>query len=705
MKIITALKTHSNRWRSILHKISSAAAGKKLRHGDALRQQGNLAGAVAAYHQAIWWNTNCFAAYYNLADTLTQQQCWEDAADAYCLAAELNPNFHHAFVGWIESLVKCNRWDETMEACLLTLERVSADSAAITAYIRLGDAYYKKSLFDRASNAYSEAVKLNPKAWHFQHKLGFSLLKQNRWDDAIPAFRRVLELKPDFCWSFDGLGDASSHLGQWEEAEAAYRRATELNPTFPWHPFKLGEVLIRQGKLAEAADTFQNCHKIKPDLTGLKERREEVDQLQRQWERLKEYCHNHGESQRHEGTSTCHDQRLRILLITAYPPYPPTGGAIRLFEEIKFFGSRHQLVVASFYFSESYQEIQTALAPYCELIYLLKLGEPATGRDSNLPEKVHQWSTKTMWRALQHLSGLNFDTVLFDFVFVSQYRELFKNSFTVLEEHNIESDILQQMLDTQQNSSDSNKSDTNNSRTDLETEARLLREYEDSVWPKFSLRTTVSEDDRQKLTSRCRAGETLIVNNGVNTGGMAPVEYSQNGKILFMGHMGYYPNVDAMSFFVAEILPILWQNDPTINLCIAGRHPTPSVREMDTNPRIEVIANPEDMRDVANHCCMTVVPLRMGGGTRLKILDSFSMALPVISTQVGCEGLSVTDGKHLLIRDDPEAFANAILHLRSDSELGDRLRINGRRLVKEQYGWPGIFAVYERELISRTGRP
>ncbi len=682
----------------IFQYISEAAARKNLRRGDTLRQQGNLEKAITAYHHAIWWDARCAAAYYNLAETLTQRQSWEDAADAFRLAFELNPDFTPAFLAWVEVLFSRRRWSKVIDACLLAIE---LNPRFFEAYDQLGDVYSKTNRMDQACDAYLKGIAIAPDAWHTHQKLGYTLLKQDQWETAESTFNHAIELKPDYCWSFDGLGDALVHQHRWNEAAAAYRRAVELNPDNPWHSFKQGDVLKHLGDWEQAAIAFQRCYELNPDLHGLKDRRDEVLKQQAQWSRLIDYCDSQHQLRNRSVSDNNHNVPLRILMITAYPPYPPTGGAIRLQAEIEYFGTRHRLVVASFYFSDSDEAIRQSLAPHCEFMCLLKLGARMANPEPHLPEKVRRWTTRDMWRAMQRLSELNFDIVLFDFVFVSQYRELFKESFTVLEEHNIESEILQQMLDAKSDNSGAGNTDTEKARSDLETETRMLREYEDSIWPGFSLRTTVSDEDRRRLTSRCRTGETLIVNNGVNTGGMTPVEHCQTGKILFMGHMGYYPNEDAMFFFVTEILPLLWQDDPTVNFCIAGRNPTTSVLAMTDDPRIEVIANPEDMRVVASHCCMTVVPLRMGSGTRLKILESLSMALPVVSTQLGCEGLSVTDGKHLLIRDEPEAFAKSILRIRAEPELSNHLRINGRRLVKEQYDWSGIFATYERKLMSR----
>jgi glycosyltransferase involved in cell wall biosynthesis len=164
--------------------------------------------------------------------------------------------------------------------------------------------------------------------------------------------------------------------------------------------------------------------------------------------------------------------------------------------------------------------------------------------------------------------------------------------------------------------------------------------------------------------------------------------------------MNYYPNTDGALHLIKSIMPHIWQKDPAVSLCIAGLNPPQVIRDLTTDPRIEVIANFEDMREVAQRCCLTLVPLRLGGGTRIKILDSFALGLPVISTSLGCEGLPVVEGKHILIRDDPKQFANAVLEVISNPIMANNLRTNGRRLVEERYDWEKTFEQLEREMLS-----
>ena len=210
----------------------------------------------------------------------------------------------------------------------------------------------------------------------------------------------------------------------------------------------------------------------------------------------------------------------------------------------------------------------------------------------------------------------------------------------------------------------------------------------------------VSQEDRQELDHYCSTGKTLVVKNGIDTKTILPVDNSNSDKILFMGTMTYFPNIDAVLYFVQEILPHL-KKQQHFTFCIAGREPPADIQALaKSDTVIEVIADPQDMSQVAQQCQMSIVPLRLGGGTRIKILHSMAMGLPVVSTSLGAEGLEVIDGKHLLIRDHPQEFAQAILAINNNSELREQLSINGRELVEAKYDWENIFAEYEQQILQ-----
>jgi len=396
-------------------------------------------------------------------------------------------------------------------------------------------------------------------------------------------------------------------------------------------------------------------------------------------------------------------------MLSPFAPYPPnSGGRIRQWELMRYFGQRHHLTVVYNAFTNEECERQKSIEGHCAKVIAVRHPQRQLPQDSpdslKVPWPARTFRTTEMLQTLEEIESIKFDAAIVEFIFLSHYRDLLP-ACTVLHEHNIESGIFRQYADLP-NVEEEEIFGLRKDRAFWRATWMLMTQYENAMWPKFPLRVTVSADDKREMDSRCPHGRTIVIDNGVNTQATSLIPVGNSRKILFMGTMDYYPNTDGAMYFVKSIMPFVWAKDPRITLCIAGRQPPQSVMTLASDARIEVIANPESMREIAMRCCLSVIPLRLGGGTRIKILDALAMGLPVVSTSLGCQGLSLLDGRHILIRDDPESFAEAVVKLVSDDVLANTLRANGRRLVEERYDWGLIFRELEEEilqLIEKTG--
>jgi glycosyltransferase involved in cell wall biosynthesis len=379
---------------------------------------------------------------------------------------------------------------------------------------------------------------------------------------------------------------------------------------------------------------------------------------------------------------------------------------MRIWQEIQYLGSRHEVTLISFYQTQAEYDQRGMLNEYCQRVILVK--RPDTLQDADLQQmkqvtEIFQWySTPEMKQALEGVRSEQFDVVLFEHIFMAQYQPLFPTC-TVLQEHNIESNIFKQLAHLYRTSDPASPQQKMNAFR--MSRWLLMRNYENETWPKFPLRVTVSQRDKEELDQRCPTGRTVVVENGINTREVQLIPDKQwrtapARKILFMGSLDFYPNIDCLFYLKETILPRLWQTDPTVSLVITGRSPSQAILDFAADPRIEVIANPEDIDAVARNCYLTIVPMRIGSGTRIKILHSMALGLPVVSTARGCEGLAVSDGHDILIRDTPEQFAEAILQLRADTQLATGLRTAGRKLVEERYDWTFMFERLEREMLA-----
>lgn len=485
-----------------------------------------------------------------------------------------------------------------------------------------------------------------------------------------------------------------------EQAIIWLRKAIDLEPNNADYNNELGKALEARYDLEDAIAQYQKTLRLEPHNQEFTHNLYRALKAEKRWQELTQYCQEVSQK-------ILPKNSLKLVIIFPYPPYASFkgGASIRMFEQIKYFGKKHHLTVVSFIFDEADYLLEEELQPYCDRAFMVKLGHPMGPNLGNKCQHLYHLKTWNMWKTLQQLSQINFDLVLFDIIVSTSYYPLFSDRFAVLQEHNIESKLLKNCQKIY------NKELVNNLATEIdaiqpfvnvESEHLKLEAFEDQMWQKFSLRTVVSETDQQELDRRCSYGETLVVKNGIDTQNINLVNNQKSSKILYMGVMSYYPNIDGVLYFVEQILPLIQQQDVSISFCIAGREPPTIIKELATSDiNVEVIADPEDMSLVAQECLMSVVPLRLGSGTRIKILHAMAMGLPVVSTTVGYEGLDMIDGKHLLVRDQPEDFAAAILQIYQDNKLWHKLRKNARQLVEKQYDWHQIFTQYEQEILSR----
>jgi glycosyltransferase involved in cell wall biosynthesis len=167
--------------------------------------------------------------------------------------------------------------------------------------------------------------------------------------------------------------------------------------------------------------------------------------------------------------------------------------------------------------------------------------------------------------------------------------------------------------------------------------------------------------------------------------------------------MDWLPNEDGMTYFCREILPKIRQSEPGATLSIIGRAPTPAVRKLAEIPGVEVTGRVDDVRPHIARGAVYIVPLRIGGGTRLKIFEAMSMAKAVVSTTVGAEGLPVTSGRDIDIADEPSRFAHAVVHLIRDTAARRAIETAARRLVVERYDWSAVANDFEDALLRAAG--
>jgi len=182
-----------------------------------------------------------------------------------------------------------------------------------------------------------------------------------------------------------------------------------------------------------------------------------------------------------------------------------------------------------------------------------------------------------------------------------------------------------------------------------------------------------------------------VVRNGVDLTKFTPdFVPGASHLIAFTGAMDWPPNIDGATFFVREILPRIRQQNAAAHLLIVGSNPSQSLIHTLATPYVRFTGSVEDVRPYLRQARLVVVPLRIGGGTRLKILEAWALGKPVVSTTIGAEGLPIQDGTNIALADSAEAFAQRVIELLKDTPAAGQLGIAGRRVVEEVFGWDRV---------------
>jgi glycosyltransferase involved in cell wall biosynthesis len=235
-------------------------------------------------------------------------------------------------------------------------------------------------------------------------------------------------------------------------------------------------------------------------------------------------------------------------------------------------------------------------------------------------------------------------------------------------------------------------------------QAERMEERERLWGARADLNVMVSELDGARLQELCPRARWTVVPNGVDVEEFRPEPGAERG-IAYIGGTNWGPNLDALRFFCEDILPHLGSAEGLRPVRWVGSASERQQRFYRERFGVELTGYVDDVRPQMRDALCIVVPLRSGGGTRLKILNSWAMAKPVVATRVGCEGLAAVDGENILVRDDPQEFAEAVRRLAGDEALRRRLGENARRTATERYSWDVIgrsmLASY-RELLRRN---
>ena len=384
---------------------------------------------------------------------------------------------------------------------------------------------------------------------------------------------------------------------------------------------------------------------------------------------------------------------MRILWLKSELLHPvDKGGKIRTYQMLKAIKREHEVTYLSFASVDDSAEAFKCSSEYCHRLITVPRDEPrrfsarfyrelAFNLCSRLPYAIEKYRSSAMRTAIEReLRASSYDVVVCDFLVPSINLPRLPGATSILFQHNVESTIWRRHFETQT---------SRLRRAFFYGQWQKMQAYERAICRRFDCVVAVSDVDRDQMRDEFGLSEVYEVPTGVDTDYFRPANSATGGfELVFTGSMDWLPNEDAILHFTRDVFPRIAASIPEVSLTVVGRNPSAALKALAaTDRRITVTGRVEDVRTYVGRAAAYVVPIRIGGGTRLKIYEAMAMEKPVISTGVGAEGLPVRDGEDLLIADGPEAFADAVVRVLQDVDLARWLGRNAGTVVRERFGW------------------
>jgi glycosyltransferase involved in cell wall biosynthesis len=398
---------------------------------------------------------------------------------------------------------------------------------------------------------------------------------------------------------------------------------------------------------------------------------------------------------------------MRILWLKNELLHPvDKGGKIRTYNMLKRLRRGHTITYLTLA-PRNLDPVSAGLADeYCDR--LIPIGWQSAGRSgpgfyfdlarnmgSAIPYSVQKYRTDRMRQAIRsELSANCYDLLVCDFLTPSINVPRPLPIPSLLFQHNVESSIWRRHYENEDNKL---------RKAYFYTQWRRMIAYERSAVHWFDSVVAVSSLDRDFMQREYGANRVYDVPTGVDTEYFRPAGVTPDpAGLVFCGSMDWMPNEDAVTYFLTSILPAIAAKVPAVNVTIVGRNPSSRLRALaGSYSRVTVTGAVADIRSYVDRASCYVVPIRIGGGTRLKIFEGMAMGKPVVSTSVGAEGLPLSPGEDLLLADNPDAFAAAVVRILSDRPLAQRLAARGRAGVCARFGWDNAAGQFA-EICERT---
>jgi polysaccharide biosynthesis protein PslH len=377
---------------------------------------------------------------------------------------------------------------------------------------------------------------------------------------------------------------------------------------------------------------------------------------------------------------------LNILIVSAQFPYPTRSGfTTRVYQLARQLSARHDVTVLSYAWPHERDGVAGLAAQMSVRAVERKPLSPMAKRAAQALTIMspHAYScrevhSKAMQKAIDEVcSTRNFDVIQLESSILCSF-QFPRDTPLVIDEHNIEYEVFQRMSEGERSLP---------RRAFNHLEYLRFRRFEQACWARADACVVTSEREVAPVLVCASDTPVAVVPNAVDLDYFAPADAPcEPHTIVFNGTLNYRPNIDAAHFLIDDIWPLVRERYPDAKLTLIGSSDGVDTRPL-AGPGVELLGEVPDIRPWIGAAAAVVVPVRIGGGTRLKVVEGLAMGKAMVSTALGCEGVAVRDGEHLLIADDAPAFASRIFNLFEDPALRHALGQAGRRLMETRYSW------------------
>ena len=392
---------------------------------------------------------------------------------------------------------------------------------------------------------------------------------------------------------------------------------------------------------------------------------------------------------------------MHILFLTQILPYPPSSGPkVKTWHVLRYLSQNgHKITLGSFVRPEEIEYIQ-AVKTVCSRVHTVPIkrsrisdiGYMLRSQITGRPFLVERDDIAEMRSAVQQIvENEAVDVIHADQLTMTQFALPYAKRANgkpalIFDAHNAVWTITERMQETL----------PFYLQLPLMLETKRIKQYEGMIIRDFDATFAVTELDRQALKNAVPANglakseSITVVPIAVDTDQIRPVARQADSlNLLTMGTLYYPPNADGIRWFVREVFPLIRSKVPGVKLTIIGKNPPADFLKLaeDASNRIQVTGFVPELDPYFAESALAVIPVRAGGGMRVRILEAFARAMPVVTTTVGLEGIEAVPGQDVLVADTPDDFANAVCRILGDPALQAQLSTNGRQLAESKYDW------------------